>query len=100
MCQICKKTKQNSSQRCQNVDSAVVTIFVVIFIELTNTAFANSTNTSKNIETAMLSSMSSAQFGSDTYSNTTFTVVGVLSLEKVLIFRDSSGAKKLTFLKK
>ena len=30
---------------------------------------------------------------SNTYSNITFTVVGVLSLEKVLIFRDSNGAK-------
>ena len=50
-----KKKKRNSSQRCQNVDSAVVSIFVVIFIELTNTAIVNSTNTSKNIETAVLS---------------------------------------------
>ena len=43
----------------------------------------------RNCSAAKISKVKS----SDTYSNTTFTVVGVLSLEKVLIFRDSNGAK-------
>ena len=40
------------------VDSAAVSIFVVILVELTNTdttVFVNSTNISTNIETAVLS---------------------------------------------
>ena len=43
----------------------------------------------RNCSAAKISKVKS----SDTYSNTTFTVVGVLSLEKVLIFRDSNRAK-------
>ena len=39
----------------QYVDSAAVSIFVVILVELTNTAFVNSTNTTTNVETAVLS---------------------------------------------
>ena len=38
------------------VDSTAVPIFVVILVELTNTVFVHSTNTSSNIETAVLSS--------------------------------------------
>ena len=37
------------------VDSAAVSIFVVILVELTNTVFVNSTNITTNIETAVLS---------------------------------------------
>ena len=37
------------------LDSAAVSIFVVILVELTNTVFVNSTNISTNIETAVLS---------------------------------------------
>ena len=37
------------------LDSAAVSIFVVILIELTNTVFVNSTNITTNIETAVLS---------------------------------------------
>ena len=39
------------------VDSTVVSIFVVILVELTNTVFVNSTNISTNIETAVLSNL-------------------------------------------
>ena len=39
----------------QYVDSTAVSIFVVILVELTNTAFVNSTNTTTNFETAVLS---------------------------------------------
>ena len=35
------------------VDSAAVSIFVVILVELTNTVFVNSTNITTNIETAV-----------------------------------------------
>ena len=38
------------------LDSAVVSIFVVILVELTITVFVNSTNITTNIETAVLSS--------------------------------------------
>ena len=38
------------------LDSAAVSIFVGILVELTNTVFVNSTNISTNIETAALSS--------------------------------------------
>ena len=38
-----------------NLDSAAVSIFVVILVELTNTVFVNSTNIKTNIETAVLS---------------------------------------------
>ena len=37
------------------VDSAAVSVDVVILVELTNTVFVNSTNITTNIETAMLS---------------------------------------------
>ena len=37
------------------VDSAAVSMFVVILVELTNTVFVNSTNITTNIETAVLS---------------------------------------------
>ena len=37
------------------LDSAAVSIFVVILVELTNTVFVNSTNITTNIETAVLS---------------------------------------------
>ena len=37
------------------VDSAAVSIFVDILVELTNTVFVNSTNITTNIETAVLS---------------------------------------------
>ena len=36
-------------------DSTAVSIFVVILVKLTNTAFVNSTNITTNIETAVLS---------------------------------------------
>ena len=36
------------------LDSAAVSIFVVILVELTNTVFVNSTNITTNIETAVL----------------------------------------------
>ena len=36
-----------------DVDSAAVSIFVVILVELTNTVFVNSTNMTTNIETAV-----------------------------------------------
>ena len=38
-------------------DSAAVSIFVVILVELTNTVFVNSTNITTNIETAALSNI-------------------------------------------
>ena len=38
------------------LDSAAVSIFLVILVELTNTVFVNSTNITTNIETAALSS--------------------------------------------
>ena len=38
------------------VDSAAVSTYVVIMVELTNTVFVNSTNITTNIETAVLSS--------------------------------------------
>ena len=38
------------------IDSAAVSIFVVILVELTNTVFVNSTNIATNIETGVLSS--------------------------------------------
>ena len=38
------------------LDSAAVSIFVVILVELTKTVFVNSTNLTTNIETAVLSS--------------------------------------------
>ena len=37
------------------LDSAAVSIFVVILVELTNAVFVNSTNITTNIETAVLS---------------------------------------------
>ena len=38
-----------------SIDSAAVSIFKVILVELANTVFVNSTNKSTNIETAVLS---------------------------------------------
>ena len=65
--QTCCRDAQNG-ERCVNdnlcivvivevlgVDSAAVSIFVVILVELTNTVFVNSTNITTNIETAALS---------------------------------------------
>ena len=43
----------------KQLDSAAVSIFVVILIELTNTAFVNSTKVSTNIETAVLAKANS-----------------------------------------
>ena len=40
------------------LDSAAVSIFVVILVELTNTVFVNLTNITTNIETAVLSRLS------------------------------------------
>ena len=40
----------------ENRDSTAVSIFVDILVELTNSVFVNRTNTSTNIETAVLSS--------------------------------------------
>ena len=37
------------------LESTVVSIFLVILVELTNTVFFNSTNITKNIETVVLS---------------------------------------------
>ena len=45
------------------LDSAAVSIFVVILVELTNTVFVNSTNISTNIETAVLSTIPSRSQG-------------------------------------
>ena len=45
----------NLSEIVNQVDSATVSIFVVILVELTNTVFVNSTNITTNIETAVLS---------------------------------------------
>ena len=45
-----------NNEDLQNLDSAAVSIFVVILVELTNTVFVNSTNITTNIETAVLSS--------------------------------------------
>ena len=53
-CAKCAK-KQNSPQTCQNVDSAAVSIYVVILIELTITVFVNSTKISTYMEAAVLS---------------------------------------------
>ena len=39
----------------ESVDSAAVSIFVVIMVELTNAVFVNSTNITTNIERAVLS---------------------------------------------
>ena len=39
------------------LDSAAVSIFLVILVELTNTVFVNSTNITTNIETAVLSTL-------------------------------------------
>ena len=38
------------SQNCVKLDSAAVSIFVVILVELKNTVFVNSTNITTNIE--------------------------------------------------
>ena len=43
--------------RHYDIDSTVVTIFVVILVELTNTVFVNSTNITTNIETTVLSTI-------------------------------------------
>ena len=43
-----------SCQSSSILDSAAVSISVVILVELTNTVFGNSTNITTNIETAML----------------------------------------------
>ena len=42
-------------KQSSHIDSAAVSIFVVILVELTNTVFVNSTNITTNIETAVLS---------------------------------------------
>ena len=42
-------------RRAASVDSTAVSKFVVILVELTNTVFVNSTNTTTNIEMAALS---------------------------------------------
>ena len=39
----------------KNLDSAAVSIFVVMLVKSTNTVFVNSTNITTNIETAALS---------------------------------------------
>ena len=44
-----------SIEASTRVDSAAVSIFVVILVELTNTVFVNSTNITANIETEVLS---------------------------------------------
>ena len=45
------------------VDSAAVSIFVVILVELTNTVFVNSTKKTINIETAVLSNLEATHDG-------------------------------------
>ena len=47
---------EEQERRGKQIDSAAVSIFVVILVELTNTVFVNSTNITTNIETAVLSS--------------------------------------------
>ena len=49
------KRKSHSSVEHTVLNSAAVSIFVVILVELTNTVLVNSTNMSTNIETAVLS---------------------------------------------
>ena len=44
-------------QRSSGIDSAAVSLSIVILVELTNTVFVNSTNISTNIETAVLSNL-------------------------------------------
>ena len=46
---------EEQERRGKQIDSAAVSIFVVILVELTNTVFVNSTNITTNIETAVLS---------------------------------------------
>ena len=52
-------TSMTERRRMLAVDSAAVSIFVVILVELTNTDtfFVNSTNITTNIETTVLSSL-------------------------------------------
>ena len=46
------------SLKCKEaLDSAAVSIFEVILVELTNTVFVKSTNITTNIETAVLSTL-------------------------------------------
>ena len=45
---------KHNLQRGLRLDSAAVSIIVVILVELTNTVFVNSTNITTNIETAAL----------------------------------------------
>ena len=48
-----KRAREEQSEA--DLDSAAVSVFVVILVELTNTVFVNSTNITTNIETAVLS---------------------------------------------
>ena len=46
---------EEQERRGKQIDSAAVSIFLVILVELTNTVFVNSTNITTNIETAVRS---------------------------------------------
>ena len=46
---------EEQERRGKQIDSAAVSIFVVILVELTNTVFVNSTNIATYIDTAVLS---------------------------------------------
>ena len=50
-----RRTALNPLHNTLCLDSTAVSIFVVIFVELTNTVFVTSTNITSNIETAALS---------------------------------------------
>ena len=54
----CSQSELLSTNYLLRVDSAAVSIFIVILLELTNTAFVNSTNITTIIETAALSTYS------------------------------------------
>ena len=51
------RNSSHSNPRHSGIDSAAVSIFVVILVELTNSVFVNSTNITTNIETAVLSTL-------------------------------------------
>ena len=71
------------------VDSAAVSIFVVILIELTNKVFVNSTNITTNVETAALSICFPLLSCSSTSEH--FTDFSLLAHESVALEEYSDG---------
>ena len=59
-----------------NLDSTVVSISVDILVELTNTAFVNSTNITINLETAALSTLLLIRISRHCGAKSVYTAVG------------------------